>query len=272
MRFVTEMIGVIVCSFLLALTYNTLIIPNELLSGGITGVSILLNYVTSVNTGVLNLVFNIPILIIGYIKLGKKFMILTIASVISMSVGMMILPSEVFVDDLLLASIFGGVISGICLGLIFKCSGSSGGFDIISLVILLKRDISLGNISFVLNFVVIFISGFIFGWESALYTIIFVFVTSLTIDKIHTSNVKVTLTIITDKGEAIEKELLNHFRRGITDLNGRGSFTNNEKKILYMVVSRYELNEIKEIIGEIDSNAFVNITQSLEIFGNFNKY
>ena len=93
----------------------------------------------------------------------------------------------------------------------------------------------------------------------------------MTIDKVHTSNVKVTLTIITNKGEELEKELLNHFRRGITVLNGRGSFTNNEKSVLYMVVTRYELNEIKDLIGKVDSNAFVNITQSIEVFGNFNK-
>ena len=110
-----RLVGVGVCSFVLALSYNSLIIPNELLSGGITGISILLNSVSNINSGLLNLIFNIPIMILGYLKLGRKFMILTITSVISMSVGMMIFPVEAFVDDLLLASIFGGVVGGICL-------------------------------------------------------------------------------------------------------------------------------------------------------------
>lgn len=271
MRFGVEVFVVIVFSFILGLCYNSLIIPNNLLSGGVTGISILLNHVTSFNSGTLNLLINIPILIIGYLKLGKKLMILTIISVLTISLSMMFLPTEAFVDDLLLASIFGGVFSGICLGMIFKFSASSGGFDIISLIILLKKDMRLGLITFSLNAIVIFISGFFFDWESALYTLIYIYVTSVMIDNIHTSNIKVTLTIISDKGEELEKGLLNHFKRGITVLNGRGSFTNSEKHILYMVVTRYELSDIKEIINEIDSNAFVNITQTLEIFGNFRK-
>lgn len=266
-----QIILLLVGTVILACAYNFFISSNHLLSGGVIGVSMILNQLFGFNTGTLNFLFNIPILLLGYWKLGRKFIVYSLISVTTLSVTMSILPVTQVVDDLLLASIFGGVIAGLGLGLIFKSTGSSGGFDIIALVILQKRDFPLGIVTLFLNAIVIFTAGFLFDWEIALYTLISMYATSKLIDIIHTKDIKLTLTIITEKGDELEEVLLKQFKRGITIMHGEGAFTNKEKQILYMVVTRYELDDIRDVVREVDSQSFVNITPTLEVIGSFKK-
>lgn len=261
---------IILASILLAFAYNMFLLPSQIISGGVSGIAMIIGFLTPVNTGLIIFLLNIPIFILGLIFLGRKFVIYSIISVFVTSLAMYIIPLESLVNsDVLLSSVFGGVISGIAIGLIFKMGGSTGGFDIIGMLITKKKDLSLGNIFFTLNAIIIFIAGFIFGWELALYTMISIYASGKVIDVIHTQHVKLTIMIISSKGEEIRDQLLQRLYRGITIVDGQGAYTKEPRKVLITVITRYQLHDVKQIVRETDPNAFVNVMETVEVFGYF---
>lgn len=266
-----QLLIIFLSSILLCVAYNIFLIPNQILSGGVTGIAMILGHVFPLNTGTMIFLLNLPIFILGYFKLGKKFIFYSIFSVAITTIFMQYIPVYSITSNLLLASVFGGVLGGTAVGLIFRSSGSTGGFDIISLIIRKKRDIPVGALGFLLNGAVITISGFIFGWEKALYTIIFIYATGRLIDLVHTSQLKLTLTIISSKADNIKQELLPHLKRGMTIWEAKGAFTQEKKGVIMMVITRYELSDVKEFIRKIDPNAFINITQTVEVVGVFRR-
>ena len=262
---------IIIGSFIISAAFNLFFIPHHILSSGISGIAILLGLITPLNTGMLNFLLNLPLLVIGVFKLGKKFIFFTIVSVIVTSVGLYIIPVTPIASEPILSSIFGGVVGGFGAGMILRASGSSGGFDILALLLTRKKDMPLGSILSSLNAIVVVISGFIFGWDVALNTLIGIYASGKVIDTIHTSHIKLTLMIITQKGEEIQKNLLQHFYRGITIMDGYGAYTGSNKKILMTVITRYQLTDIKRLINETDPQAFVNITETKEVMGAFHR-
>lgn len=260
---------IFLASILLGYAYNSFLLPHSILSGGVSGIAMMFGLLTPINSGILIFAMNIPIFIMGYIYLGRRFIAYSIFSVAITSVAMQFIPIMSIVQDSLLASVFGGVIAGVAIGLIFKAGGSTGGFDIIGMIITKKRDLSLGNFFFTLNAVIIFFAGFLFGWDLALYTMISIFATSRVIDAIHTQHVKLTIMVISAKGEEIRDQLLAKLYRGITILDGEGAYSKEPRKVLISVITRYELPEVKAIVKEVDPKAFVNITQTVEVMGFF---
>ncbi|KOS69209.1 hypothetical protein AEA09_12055 [Lysinibacillus contaminans] len=258
-------------SILIGFAYNFLLIPHEILSSGLSGIAIMLGLVTPVNTGVLNFLLNLPLLILGVMKLGKRFIGYTILSVVVVSVSLYIIPVYKMTNEPLLASIFGGVIAGVGVGIIFRASGSSGGFDIVAMLLNKKRDLPLGALISGMNAVVVLISGFIFSWDAALYTLVSIYATGKVIDTIHTSHIKLTLMIVTSKGEEVKKKLLGSLYRGVTIMDAEGAYTGEKRKVLFTVITRYQLGEVKDMIKEVDSTAFVNITQTTEVIGMFDR-
>ncbi|HDX9627544.1 TPA: YitT family protein [Bacillus cereus] len=264
-------LGVIIGSIIIAIAFNLFLIPHKILSSGIGGIAIILGIVTPVNTGIINFVLNLPILILGYIGLGKKVIFNTVISVIVLSVALYYVPVKVVATDALLSSIFGGVIAGAGIGLVFNCNGSTGGFDIIGMLLSRKRDIKLGGFLIILNAVVVIIAGFFFTWDVALTSLLSIYVTGKVIDAIHTKHRKVTLMIVTNEAEKMKKQLLSTVVRGITLLDGEGAYSSEKKRVLMTVVSREELASMKLTISEIDPHAFVNITETVEVLGLFRK-
>ncbi len=264
-------LGVIIGSIIIAIAFNLFLIPHKILSSGIGGIAIILGIVTPVNTGIINFALNLPILILGYIGLGKKVIFNTVISVIVLSVALYYVPVKVVATDPLLSSIFGGVIAGAGIGLVFNCNGSTGGFDIIGMLLSRKRDIKLGGFLIILNAVVVIIAGFFFTWDVALTSLLSIYVTGKVIDAIHTKHRKVTLMIVTNEAEKMKKQLLSTVVRGITLLDGEGAYSSEKKRILMTVVSREELASMKLTISEIDPHAFVNITETVEVLGLFRK-
>ncbi len=264
-------LGVIIGSFIIAIAFNLFLIPHKILSSGIGGIAIILGIVTPVNTGIINFVLNLPILILGYIGLGKKVIFNTVVSVIVLSVALYYVPVKVVATDPLLSSVFGGVIAGAGIGLVFNCHGSTGGFDIIGMLLSRKRDIKLGGFLIALNTVVVVIAGFFFTWDVALTSLLSIYVTGKVIDAVHTKHRKVTLMIVTNQAEEMKKKLLSTVVRGITLLDGEGAYSNEKKRVLMTVVSREELASMKLTISEIDPHAFVNITETVEVLGLFRK-
>ncbi|KKK37333.1 hypothetical protein WQ57_14095 [Mesobacillus campisalis] len=266
-----QYIGIIIGSLITAAGFNLFLIPHEILSSGLSGISMIVGMLTPMDTGVANFLLNLPLLILGYFKLGRKFILLTILAVTMISIGLYMIPVVEIAHEMVLSSIFGGAVVGLGIGLIFRCSGSSGGFDVIGMLIARKRDFPIGSMLTVMNGAIILISGFLFNWDAALYTMASIFVTGKVVDAVFTHHVKLTLTIITEKGEEMRQHLLTNVYRGVTVMDGIGGYSNTRRHILMTVISRYELTEVKSLISEIDSAAFVNITETVEVMGFFHK-
>ncbi|PTM59538.1 YitT family protein [Desmospora activa] len=262
---------IILSSVLVGFAFNMFLLPQKILSGGITGVAMIIGLVTSANTGLIIFLLNVPIIILGYLKLGHRFILYSLLSIMVTSLSMQWIPQTPISNDPIMSAIFGGAIVGIATGLIFRSGGSTGGFDIIGMVLTLKKERPLGVLIFALNAGVVFISGFIFNWDLALYTMASIFVTGKVIDSIHTRHVKLTLMIITKKGDAVKKKLLTNLVRGITVLDGEGAYTREQRSILITVISRYELPDVKRWVTSADPHAFVNITETVDIMGYFRR-
>ncbi|RAL21884.1 YitT family protein [Thermoflavimicrobium daqui] len=258
-------------SILLAIGYNWFLLPHKILSTGISGIAMMIGLLTPINTGIVNLLLNLPLFILGFLKLGKRLMTYTIFVVITNSIALILIPIQPLSTDPILSSVFGGVLVGVSSGLIFRFSASTGGFDIIGLLLTRKKDIPLGTLLFGMNAVIVFISGFLFSWDVALYTLLSIFITGKVIDAIHTRHLKLTLMIITNRGEEIREVLLSHSVRGITIVEGEGAYTKEKRKVLFMIITRHELGEVKRLITETDPRAFVNIMETVEVMGFFNK-
>ncbi|WP_088005511.1 YitT family protein [Indiicoccus explosivorum] len=262
---------VFVASILLAVSLNLFLLPHEILSGGISGVAMVLGLMTPLNTGIWIIVLNIPILIIGWKKLGKVFIGNSMFSVLVTSVALLYIPVMKLTEDALLSSVFGGVVAGIAIGFIVRFHSSTGGFDVIGLLLAMKKDIPLGGIVFVMNSMVVFISGFIFSWELAMYTMASIYITGIVVDRVHTRHIKLSLMVVTNKGPEVKKELLSNLYRGITVVDGEGAYSEAKLKVLYTVINRYELAIVRPLIKNIDPNAFVSINETMEVMGNFRR-
>ncbi|KAA9021653.1 YitT family protein [Niallia endozanthoxylica] len=265
------LILILMGTLLICAAFNLFFIPHKILSSGLSGIAILLGLITPFETGIINFVLNLPLLIIGIFKLGKRFIVYTIISVVVLTIGLYIIPVIAISSEPLLSSIFGGVIAGIGGGLIFRASGSSGGFDIIALLLTKKRDFPLGSILSALNAVVVIFSGFIFGWDAALHTLVGIYASGKMVDMIHTKHIKLTLMIVTKKGEEMKEKMLANFYRGITILDAEGAYSGEQKKVLMTVITRYQLTDVKLLINEIDPHSFVNITETKEVMGAFDR-
>lgn len=266
-----QFVGIIIGSLIVAIGFNLFLIPHQVLSGGMSGISMILGMLTPLNTGFANFLLNFPLLVIGYKMLGKKFIVHSIFSVIIISLGLYVIPVHAIAEDKILSSIFGGALTGLGVGIVFRCSGSTGGFDIISMILARKMDFPIGVLLSGMNAVVIVISGFLLNWDSALNTLVSIFVTGKVVDAIYTDHAKLTIMIITENGEKMRQHLISNLYRGLTILDGVGGYSNDKRNILVTVISRYELNEVKNLIGEVDSAAFVNITETIEVMGLFHR-
>lgn len=255
----------------IACGFNLFLVPLHLLSGGVSGLSMLVNYFTPISLSVLYFVFNIPMLVAGWFQLGKRFIILSILSVVATTWLIAVVPETSLVSDTLLAAVFGGVLVGIGAGISFRAGGSSGGFDIIGSIVTRYRDFPIGNILVAMNGVVILAAGYLQNnWNLALASIVSIFVTGKVVDMIHVSHFKVTVYIITNETDALLHQLLER-PRGVTKIKTQGAFSNVEKDMLMTVTTRYELAELKRIIKQTDPKAFVNIVETVGVMGSFRR-
>ncbi|QED47199.1 YitT family protein [Cytobacillus dafuensis] len=270
----TKKLGIVLIGALLgAISMNFFLIPANVYASGFTGVAQLLSSIFGghVSTGVLLLILNIPVTILGWKKVGKSFTLFSFISVLSTSFFLEVIPIKHFSNDILLNAVFGGVIAAVGVGLTLKWGASTGGMDIIAMVLSRMTDKPIGTYFFTLNSIIIITAGALFGWEKALYTIVTLYASTRVIDTIHTRHVKLTAMIVTKKTEEMKKAIHEKLIRGITIMPAKGSFTNENKEMLMIVITRYELFDLERIIKEIDPNAFTNIVQTVGVFGLFRK-
>lgn len=260
---------IIIGSLIIAFGFNCFLVPHGILSSGISGIAILLGIITPFDTGILNFVLNLPLLVLGYFKLGKRITLNTLICVISLSVFLYFIPANPITDNILLSSIFGGIIGGLGVGLILKYSGTSGGLDIIAIIVSRMSNVSVGLLLTGMNGIIVLVSGAVFNWEIALYTLLSIYLTGKMVDTIYTNHEKLTMQIVTTKGDLVRKDLLESIYRGVTITDGYGGYTLEKKQILMMVVTRYETIQIKQIVRKHDDKAFINIFETVEVDGNF---
>ncbi|WP_046174222.1 YitT family protein [Domibacillus indicus] len=266
-----QILLVLAGSMLVAVAYNFFLIPHEILSSGLSGIAIMLGIISPLNTGVLNFLLNLPLLVLGVMKLGKKFIAYTVLSVVALSVFLYLVPVTQLSTEPILSSLFGGVLTGAGVGLTFRASASSGGFDILAMLLARKRDFPLGTLLSIMNAGVIVAAGFIFSWDAALSTLIAIYATGKVVDTIHTKHIKLTLNIVTSKGDELCEKMLKNLYRGITVMDAKGAYSGESRSVLMTVITRYQLNEVKQMIHEVDPQAFVNITQTVEVMGLFHR-
>ncbi|MHA0857925.1 YitT family protein [Paenibacillus sp. CMAA1364] len=262
---------VILGAAIIACGFNLFLVPHQLLSGGVSGVSLLISYFSDFGVSTMYLLINIPLLIIGWFKLGKKFISYSILSVVATTWFIAVIPVNQVATDILIASVFGGVLVGIGAGISFRVGGSSGGFDIIGSIITRYHDFPVGTILVGMNAVVILLAGYFNeNWNIALASMASIYITGKVLDVIHISHIKVTVYIITNQTEELLSKLL-VIQRGVTKIKTEGAYSHVPKDMLMTVTTRYELAELKSIIKQTDPLAFVNIVETVGVMGSFRR-
>ncbi|WP_414049023.1 YitT family protein [Macrococcus animalis] len=268
-NFIFKTLVTVFGSFLISFAFNVFLLPNDVLSSGVGGLALLFNKLINVDAGLLNLLLNLPLLILGFMKLKKSVMYNTVLSVAVVSFFLTVIPTKSVSDELFVNVIFGGVIVGIGVGIILKYSGTTGGMDIVAMIISQNSNISIGLIMTILNGVIIICSGFLFDWNLALMTLLSIYITGKTVDTIFTSNIKLTVNIITSNYEGVRQGLIDEVYRGITVMDVYGGYSNDKKHMITMVLTRYELPNVIKIAKSHDENCFINVYETTEVHGNF---
>jgi uncharacterized membrane-anchored protein YitT (DUF2179 family) len=251
--------------------FNMLLIPVKLLSSGVSGIAMIVGYVTGWSIGWLYFTLNIPILLWGYWILGRRFVYLSIVNVLSTTLFLQLAPERPFTDDRILAAVFGGVLVGLGSAVCLRFGGSSGGFDIVASIISRYRDTPVGLLIVLFNTGIVAALGLIKqDWNAALYSMLSIYLSGKVIDLVHTPHLKVTAFIVTNKTEELVSRLL-MLPRGVTILKTRGAFTSVERDLLMTVTTRFELAELRKMIHGIDPKAFVNVVQTVDVIGEFQR-
>lgn len=268
---------VIVGAFLVAISMNLFLIPADVYSSGFAGIAQLLSKILNeftpitISVGYLLLLLNIPVAVLGWKKVGKSFTIYSFLSVVFSTLFLELIPIRHISNDILLNAVFGGVILAIGVGITLKWGASTGGLDIIAMVLSRQKDKPVGSYLFILNGIIILTAGYLYGWGKALYTLVFLYASTRVIDTIHTRHEKLTALIVTKKGDEVKKAIQAKLVRGITTIPAQGAYTNETKDLLMIVITRYELFDLERIIKQTDPHAFTNIMQTASVVGLFRR-
>jgi uncharacterized membrane-anchored protein YitT (DUF2179 family) len=256
-------------STLAAIGLEEFLVPNHIIDGGIVGISIISSYLTKLPLGFFIFVLNLPFLVVGYKQIGKTFVVSTLFSIITLSIGVTILhPIPGITKDILLAAVFGGITIGIGVGLIIRHGGSLDGTEIVAIILDKRTGFSVGEIVMFFNLFILSSAGLIFGWDKAMYSLIAYFIAFKVIDMtIQGLDETKEVMIVSDKPEEIAEVLMARLGRGVTFLEGKGGYSGESKYVLYTLISRLEVAKLKAIIDELDENAFVTISDVHEVMG-----
>lgn len=257
-------IGCVIAAFAI----GAILVPNQILDGGVNGVSIILGLVTSIPTSVYIVVLNIPFLILGYKTLGKDFVFKAMYAMVVFALMLYYTETlNIGIEDKLLATVYGGVILGFGVGLIIRFGGCLDGTEIAAIILSKKVNLSLGQIVLFCNVVIYGVAGFVFEFDRALYSLLTYFITSKIIDFISEGleQGKAAL-IITNQSAKVAQDIYEKLGRTVTSFEGKGMM-NGETMILYCVITRLELNELRQIVNADDVQAFVSIIDVSEIIG-----
>ena len=256
-------------SVIAAVGLEIFLVPNNIIDGGIVGISIMASHLTGLPLSLFLVLLNIPFLYLGYTQIGKSFAISTLFSIISLSYWVSVFhPIPGLTHDLFLAAIFGGIIIGIGVGLIIRYGGSLDGTEIVAILLDKRTSFSVGEVIMFFNLFILTSAGLVFSWDKAMYSLVAYFVAFKVIDiVIEGLDESKAVMIVTDKPDDITETLMARLGRGVTVLHGSGGYTKERKDVLYCVITRLEMAKLKSIIDEIDEGAFVTFNDVHEVMG-----
>ena len=277
-------LGALGGAMIYALGINLFIVPVSLYSGGIMGFSqVIRTLLVSVFpdtfrnfdiAGVIYYLINAPILLLSMKQIGKRFFARTVMCVTAVTILLSVIPipeQPVLPDDRLACCVIGGMICGIGMGIALKNGGSLGGMDIVGMMLVKwRRDFKVGRVNMAANILLYGVCLFLFNVPTVIYSLIYAFVSSFAVDKMHSQTINVEVRVITKgKNEAMEQEIITEMDRGVTRWEAVGAYTEEQVHVLFILVSKYELNQVKNIIYKHDPGAFVMINEGVQVVGNY---
>jgi len=254
---------------LMSVGLEIFLVPNNIIDGGIVGISIIASHLTNVPLGAYLLLLNLPFLFLGYKQIGKTFALSTLYAVAIMSVGTTLLHDiPPLTIDPLLAAVFGGIILGVGVGMVIRSGGSLDGTEIVAILLSKKSAFSVGEFVMFINVFILGSAGFVFGWDRAMYSLIAYYIAFKMIDvTIEGFDESKAVWIISDTHEEIGEAIMQRLGRGVTYLNGEGGFTGGAKKVIFCVVTRLEEAKLKSIVEERDPGAFLAVGNIHDVKG-----
>ncbi|WP_410506309.1 YitT family protein [Haloimpatiens sp. FM7315] len=269
--FIKRIIGVCLGSFLYALAINIFISPHKLLSGGVAGLALLVQYVSHIPSGYLVFILNIPVFILGLKKVDKDFVLFSMIGMMTMSIFLVVtkgISKYILMDDLVISTIFGAILSGAAMGIIFRNRASQGGTDIIAVILKNKNGFKISTMYFMLDAFIVVLGAFATNLKLTLYTVSLMYIKAVVIEKvIEGFDHKKIVMIVTAKEEEISSKIMTTIGRGTTYLYGEGGYTGKKKKIIYCLLTTRELNSVKKIVESVDDKALISISEAEEVQG-----
>lgn len=266
---ILEYIYVIVGAAIVAVGFNVFLLPNQVASGGVSGISTILNGLFGWNAGIVQYAFNIPLFIAGVIFLGKKFGVKSFIGTITLPFIVILTANwEPWTLNPLLGAIFGGIFVGVGIGIVFKGNASTGGTDLLAQIMTKYIGITLGTSVLIIDGIIAVSAAVVFDLEKGLYAIIGLYVTTKTIDVIQLGFSQTKMVyIITEKSDEIRDRIYEEVDRGITKIPAIGGYTGHDRPVLLVVVHQTEFTKLKQIIKNVDPTAFVIVSDAYEVLG-----
>jgi uncharacterized membrane-anchored protein YitT (DUF2179 family) len=262
-------IAIFIGALLMAVGLEIFLVPNQVIDGGIVGVSIMLSHLIGLPLGLFIFILNIPFFFMGYKQIGKTFAISTVFGIGVLSYFTSLFhPVPAFTQDILLATIFGGMVLGMGVGLVIRNGGALDGTEILAIMITKKTPFSVGEIIMFFNVFILGAAGFVFSWDRAMYSILAYVIAFKTID-IVVSGLEESKSawIISEKHNEIGEAIIARLGRGVTYLNGEGAYTGDDKMVIFCIITRLEEAKLKGIIDDIDPSAFLAVGDISEVRG-----
>ncbi|WP_257985879.1 YitT family protein [Bacillus sp. M6-12] len=268
-KIVQRAILITIGALLMATGLEIFLVPNNVIDGGVTGISIMLSHITGMKLGIFLFLLNLPFVYLGYKQFGKTFAISTIYGIIMLSIfATYFHPIPPFTEDILLATIFGGIFLGIGVGLVIRNGGALDGTEVLSIVLTKKLPFSVGEIVMFMNLFILGSAGFVYTWDRAMYSILAYVVAAKAIDIVVTGmEESKSVWIISDEATEIGDTITHRLGRGVTYLYGEGAFTGDDKKVIFCIITRLEESKLTTIVEEIDPSAFLAIADISEVRG-----
>lgn len=274
LRLLLRFLFITIGAVLMAVSLEYFLVPNSVVDGGITGISIILSELTKVQLGIFIFVINLPFLYLGYKQIGKTFAFSTAYGIVILSLSTALFHhAEPFTDDRILAVLFGGLILGLGVGTVIRAGGSLDGTEIVAILISKKMRLPVGQIIMFINFFIFIIAGFVYGWDSAMYSMFTYYIAAKVMDiVVEGLNESRSATIISKEYEEISQAIQDRLGRSTTFLYAKGGYLQEDTQMIYCVLTRLELTKLKDIVHDIDENAFIAIENVADVMGgNFEK-
>ncbi|MBQ1416973.1 MAG: YitT family protein [Selenomonas sp.] len=258
-------------ALIVCLGFNLFIIPAHLLTGGISGIALIIYYLTDLPVGMQNIVYNLPILYLAYKGFGRLYAWDTVVGTVVLS---LILDATHFLvdwnitQDGMLNAIFGGVMAGIGFGIIFRANANTGGLDVVGAVVKKFYSVDMGTVIFLMNFIIVMSSAWMFNIDEALYTLVSIYVTAELTNRVAAGlNREKSIFIVSPAAEQICQDIMENVHRGVTFLEGKGGFAQEHKDILFIVVRLTQVSRVKAIVDHYDRQAFMIVSDTSEVSG-----